>query len=153
MWRCVDVVLTDISEERIASTFRVEGKNKRICMRRNSESRCKQTHVDMEAYTCSMCELLSRDRYQYDNLILSKHGSTDQNMALTRWPTRSPDLTSYVFFLWGCIKLRVFIPPLPVSVNDLKEHITAAVVSADKDMLRCVLNELRYLSCDRIFTT
>jgi hypothetical protein len=43
MWRRVDVVLTDVSEERIASIFRVKGKNKKIRKRRNSESRYKQT--------------------------------------------------------------------------------------------------------------
>jgi hypothetical protein len=30
MWHRVEVVLTDVSEERIASIFRVEGKNKKI---------------------------------------------------------------------------------------------------------------------------
>jgi hypothetical protein len=30
MWHRVDMVLTDVSEERIASIFRVEGKNKKI---------------------------------------------------------------------------------------------------------------------------
>jgi hypothetical protein len=30
MWHHVEVVLTDVSEERIASNFRVEGKNKKI---------------------------------------------------------------------------------------------------------------------------
>jgi hypothetical protein len=38
------VVLTNVSEERIASIFRVEGK-KKIHKQRNSESRCKQTNV------------------------------------------------------------------------------------------------------------
>jgi hypothetical protein len=30
MWHHVEVVFTDVSEERIASIFRVEGKNKKI---------------------------------------------------------------------------------------------------------------------------
>jgi hypothetical protein len=30
MWQRVEVVLPDVSEERIASIFRVEGKNKKI---------------------------------------------------------------------------------------------------------------------------
>jgi hypothetical protein len=33
-------------------------------------------------------------------------------------------------------------PPLPVSVNNLKERITTAVASADEDMLRCVWNKV-----------
>jgi hypothetical protein len=48
------------------------------------------------------------------------------------------------FFLWGYIKDRVFVPPLPVSENDRKQHITTAVASVDKDMLRCVWNKLDY---------
>jgi hypothetical protein len=45
MWHGVDVVLTDISEEHIASIFRLEGKNKEILWRRERENSCKQTNV------------------------------------------------------------------------------------------------------------
>ena len=33
---------------------------------------------------------------------------------------------------------RVFVPPLPVSLNELKQRITTAVASVDEDMLRSV---------------
>jgi len=62
-------------------------------------------------------------------------------MALTCWPPRSPDLTPCDFFLWGYIKDRVFLPPLPVSLNELKQRITTADASVDKDMLRSVWTE------------
>jgi len=65
-------------------------------------------------------------------------------MALTCWPQRSPDLTPCDFFLWGYVKDIVFLPPLPVSVNELKERITTAVASVDKDMLRSFWTELDY---------
>ena len=39
---------------------------------------------------------------------------------------------------------RVFIPPLPVSLNKLKQRITTAVASVDKDVLRSVWTELDY---------
>ena len=39
---------------------------------------------------------------------------------------------------------RVFVPPLPVSLNELKEHITTAVASVDEDMIRSVWTELDY---------
>ena len=39
---------------------------------------------------------------------------------------------------------RVFIPPLPVSLNKLKQRITTAVASVDEDMLRSVWTELDY---------
>ena len=56
----------------------------------------------------------------------------------------SPDLTPCDFFLWGYIKERVFVPPLPVSLNELKQRITTAVASVDEDMLRSVWTELAY---------
>jgi hypothetical protein len=65
-------------------------------------------------------------------------------MALTCWPPRSPDLIPFDFFLWGYIKDRVYVPPLPVSLNELKQHITIAVASVDEDMLRSVWTELDY---------
>jgi len=71
--------------------------------------------------------------------------STVENMALTCWPPRSPDLTLCDFFLWGYIKDRIFVPPLPISLNELKQRITTAVARVDKDMLRSVWTELDYL--------
>jgi hypothetical protein len=45
------------------------------------------------------------------------------------------------FFLVGIYQRQSFVPPLPVSVNDLMDRITA-VASADEDMLRWVWNEV-----------
>ena len=39
---------------------------------------------------------------------------------------------------------RVFIPPLLVSLNELKQRITTAVASVDEDMLRSVWTGLDY---------
>ena len=39
---------------------------------------------------------------------------------------------------------RVFVPTLPVSLNELKQRITTAVASVDEDMLRSVWTELDY---------
>ena len=51
---------------------------------------------------------------------------------------------------------RVFVPPLPVSLNELKQRITTAVASVDEDMLRSVWTELDcrvdILSCDKRLT-
>jgi len=46
--------------------------------------------------------------------------------------------------LWGYIKDRVFVPSLPVSLNELKQFITTAVASVDEDKLRSVWTELDY---------
>jgi hypothetical protein len=56
----------------------------------------------------------------------------------------SPDLTPCDFFSWGYIKDRVFIPPLPVRLNELKQRITTAVASVDEDTLRSIWTELDY---------
>jgi hypothetical protein len=63
-------------------------------------------------------------------------------MALICWPPRSSDLTLCDFFLWRYIKDRVFVPPLPVSLNELKQRTTTAVASVDEGMLRSVWTEL-----------
>ena len=39
---------------------------------------------------------------------------------------------------------RVFVPPLPVSLNELKQRITIAVAIVDEDKLRSVWTELDY---------
>ena len=83
--------------------------------------------------------------YLYENLPRRWIGwSADENMALTCWSPRSPDLTPCDFFLWGYVKDRVFVPSLPVSLNELKQCITTAVASVDEDTLRSVWTELDY---------
>ena len=44
----------------------------------------------------------------------------------------------------GISKTEFFVPPLPVSLNELKQRITTAVASVDEDMLRSVWTELDY---------
>ena len=39
---------------------------------------------------------------------------------------------------------RVFVPPLPLSLNELKHRITTAIASVEEDMLRSVWTELDY---------
>jgi hypothetical protein len=47
------------------------------------------------------------------------------------WPPRSLDLTTLNFFLWGFVKDRVFVPPLPANVAEPRTRITAAVCRSD----------------------
>ncbi|KAG8303110.1 hypothetical protein J6590_108196 [Homalodisca vitripennis] len=54
------------------------------------------------------------------------------------WPPRSPDLTPMDFFLWGFIKDKVYVPPLPASLADLRRRITAAVAEVTPDLLERV---------------
>jgi hypothetical protein len=44
----------------------------------------------------------------------------------------------------GYVKDRVYVPPLPATVDELQERITAAVNSVTSDMLQRVWSELDY---------
>jgi hypothetical protein len=65
-------------------------------------------------------------------------------MSLTCWPPRSPDLTPCDVFLWGYVKDKVFVPPFPVTLDDLKQGITTATAGIDEDMLMRVWQEFDY---------
>jgi hypothetical protein len=47
-------------------------------------------------------------------------------------------------FLWGYVKNEVFVPPVPVSLDDLKQRITTATAGVDEDMLMRVWQEFDY---------
>jgi len=66
------------------------------------------------------------------------------NQVFCKWPPRSPHLNVCEFFLWGHVKDRVYVPPLPATVDELQERITAAVKSVTPDMLQRVWPELDY---------
>jgi len=46
--------------------------------------------------------------------------------------------------LRSTVEDRVFVPQLPLILNELKQRITTAVASVDEDMLRSVWTELDY---------
>jgi hypothetical protein len=62
----------------------------------------------------------------------------------TAWPSRSLDLTSVDVFLWEFVKDRVFVPPLPANVAELRTRITAAVAEVKPEMLRSVWQNIDY---------
>jgi hypothetical protein len=67
------------------------------------------------------------------------------NQALVRWPPRSPDLTPCDFcFLWGYVKVSVFVPPLPWDLLELGRRIIVAISRIDREMLRRVWAEIDY---------
>ncbi|PSN41592.1 hypothetical protein C0J52_17614 [Blattella germanica] len=68
----------------------------------------------------------------------------ESDLPLYQWPPRTPDLTACDFFLWGCIKDKVYIPPLPATLVELKERITHAFTTITRDMLLCVCDEFQY---------
>jgi len=67
-----------------------------------------------------------------------------KDLTLHSWPPRSPDMAPRDFFLWGYVKERVYVPPLPADLDELTNRITAAVKSVTEDTLRRVWNEFSY---------
>ncbi|GFG34239.1 hypothetical protein Cfor_10687 [Coptotermes formosanus] len=59
-------------------------------------------------------------------------------------PPRSPDLTPCGFFLWGFVKDSVYVPPLPMSLKELRDRITHALQTITADMLHRVWDEFDY---------
>jgi hypothetical protein len=60
------------------------------------------------------------------------------------WPARSPDLAPCDFFFWGYVKDKVFVPPLPQDLQQLRQRIRDTVDSIDQDMLARAWQELDY---------
>ncbi|GBN71564.1 hypothetical protein AVEN_99090-1 [Araneus ventricosus] len=46
-----------------------------------------------------------------------------EGVPLLPWPPRSPDLTPCYFFLWGYVKDKVYVPPMPPTLQALQKHI------------------------------
>ncbi|GBO25569.1 hypothetical protein AVEN_131691-1 [Araneus ventricosus] len=57
------------------------------------------------------------------------------DVPLSPWRPRSPDLTPGDFFLWGYVKDKVYVPPMPT---------TAAVADIDGNKLLNVWTELDF---------
>lgn len=70
--------------------------------------------------------------------------SGNEDLSVLAWPPRSPDLTPNDFFLWGYVKQAVYVPPLPTTLADLRNRVTAAVHSVTQDMLSNVWDEFGY---------
>jgi len=72
-------------------------------------------------------------------------GDAHEELMFCPWPARSLNLTPCDYFLWSYMKDKVFVPPQPVSIPDLKNRITAAVETITPDLLSRVWQELDYL--------
>jgi hypothetical protein len=63
---------------------------------------------------------------------------------LLPWPPRSPDVTPCNFFLCGFVKDSVYIPPLRMSLKELRDRITHALQTIRADMLHRVWDGCDY---------
>ncbi|GBN65958.1 hypothetical protein AVEN_79858-1 [Araneus ventricosus] len=66
-------------------------------------------------------------------------------IPLLPWPSRSPDLTPFDFFLWGYVKEKVYVPPMPTALQALQTDIGG-------NMLLNVWTELDYRWDARLVT-
>jgi hypothetical protein len=60
------------------------------------------------------------------------------------WPPRSPDLTPLDFSVWGYVEDKVFVPPLPVRLKQLRARITEAVATKNTDMFHRIWDEIAH---------
>ncbi|GBM07612.1 hypothetical protein AVEN_230045-1 [Araneus ventricosus] len=93
-------------------------------------------------------------RFQHDGAPPHKVSSVQQYIRETfqqqvigyggyvEWPPRSPDLSPLDFFLWGCIKQRVFATP-PPTLQELRNRLTDACASVSLAMLYNVQREVQ----------
>ena len=61
----------------------------------------------------------------------------------TPWPLRSADITPLNFFLWGYVKDKVFLTPVP-DITNLKARITDAFATITEDMFENTWREIDY---------
>ena len=84
---------------------------------------------------------------QYLNTVLPgrwRGRASGNNQPLMLWPPRFPNIRPCDFFLREYVKDRVFLPPLPRDLAELKSRIIAAVKNIDAPMLTRVWQELEY---------
>ncbi|GBN80756.1 hypothetical protein AVEN_200380-1 [Araneus ventricosus] len=70
--------------------------------------------------------------------------SGPDDLMLHSWPPRSPDITPCDFFFWRFVKDKVYVPPLPTNLCELKQRISASVQSITSDTLQRVWQEFTY---------
>ncbi|PNF19921.1 hypothetical protein B7P43_G11719 [Cryptotermes secundus] len=81
------------------------------------------------------------------NLVLPQRWigrAAGEHSPLLRWPPLSPDITPCDLFLWGYVKNLVYVPPLPKSLQDLRNRINRAVETITPEMLQRVWQEFDY---------
>jgi hypothetical protein len=60
------------------------------------------------------------------------------------WPPRSPDLTPVDFSFWGFVKDNVYIPPMPVDLQELRDRIVNVIALVVVNFVNKLWDELEY---------
>jgi hypothetical protein len=74
-----------------------------------------------------------------DRAHFSKWLSFSYLASMVTWPNPTS-----IFFLWGYIKERVYVPPIPCDLPQLRQRIVEAVATINGQMLQLVWQELDY---------
>ncbi|GBN22259.1 hypothetical protein AVEN_1851-1 [Araneus ventricosus] len=59
--------------------------------------------------------------------------SGEEDLFHLKWPPRSPDLIPRDFYMWDYIKDSVYVPPMPATLQDLRDRIVTAVSLITRD--------------------
>ena len=70
--------------------------------------------------------------------------ASHNDSPLLTWSPQSPDLTPCDFFLWGYIKDRVYVSPVPCDLPQLRQRIVEAVAAIESQMLQRIWQQLDY---------
>jgi hypothetical protein len=60
------------------------------------------------------------------------------------WPPRFPEITTLEFLLWGFVKEEIYVPPVPMTLNNLKVRILTATAKSYQPLLQNVWHEVEY---------
>ena len=55
-----------------------------------------------------------------------------RSLASNAGASRPPNLTPRDFFLWGYIRCKGLVPPLPSNITEVRKHIIVAVNTIDR---------------------
>jgi hypothetical protein len=86
------------------------------------------------------------------NSLVTKHlgeililgGKNTKKSRCIPWPPRSPNLTLMDFSFWGFVEDNVYIPPMPVDLQELRDRIVNATVLLHVTFLGKLWVELEY---------
>ena len=72
--------------------------------------------------------------YSFSEQVVSQNGNV-------QWPARSPDLTACDYFLWGFLRVYVYVT-MPSNVNKLKHRISEEIRAIQPDLIQKVIGNL-----------
>jgi len=92
-------------------------------------------------YYIRMEQQATQQECQWTQLMLCSRTESFPGMGISHGP-HSPDLTTCDYFLWGCLKTKVF-ETRPRTITDLKQRIQDEVAAIPVEMLREVMKSFR----------